>query len=295
MKLGRINGKVWMREDKINFPNSCNGDGIVLRFNRTGVAIADMHIPISRSMLIASLVLTVGVLTTASLAAPATQPTTTKKPEPPRTAAGAVTPVEKNPERHKQFLKRAAEGNVDLLFLGDSITDVWPKRGPNSWKKYEAWHPANFGISGDRTEHLLWRITNGELDNIHPRVVVIMIGTNNVGHFEDETPEWAAAGVEKIVQTVREKLPQSKILLLGVFPRDKEASELRARVAAVHQIISKLDDGKMRHYLDIGDRFLDKDGEISPDIMPDKLHPSAKGYDIWYEAMQPTLERLMKE
>ena len=140
----------------------------------------------------------------------------------PRTAEDAVTPAVKDEPRHEQFLKRAAEGNIDLLLLGDSITDVWPSRGLDSWQKLQPYKPADFGISGDRTEHLLWRITHGELDNIHPKVVMILIGTNNVGHFTDEQPEWAAAGVAKIVQTVREKLPDSKILLLAIFPARHE-------------------------------------------------------------------------
>jgi lysophospholipase L1-like esterase len=213
----------------------------------------------------------------------------------PRAPQDAVTPAEKNPQRHEQFLKRAAEGNIDLLLLGDSIMDAWPSRGLDSWQKLQPYHPADFGISGDRTEHLLWRITHGELDDIHPKVVMILIGTNNVGHFTDEQPEWAAAGVEKIVQTVREKLPEAKILLLGVFPRDTKDSVNRKKVAQINQIISKLDDGKNVFYLDIGDKFLDANGEIPLDIMPDKLHPTAKGYDIWFDAIHEKLDTLMKQ
>jgi lysophospholipase L1-like esterase len=212
----------------------------------------------------------------------------------PRTPEDAVTPAVKDEPRHEQFLKRAAEGNIDLLMLGDSITDVWPSRGADSWAKLQPYHPADFGISGDRTEHLLWRITHGELDGIHPKVVMILIGTNNVGHFADEKPEWAAAGVAKIVQTVRDKLPDSKILLLAVFPRDVKDSPLRQKVGQINEIISKLDDGKMINYLDIGDKFLDANGELPADIMPDKLHPTAKGYDIWFDAIHDKLDELMK-
>ena len=238
----------------------------------------------------------------ASVALAQTAPSSRPAPKP-RTPQDAVTPQVKTPNtpgfirRHEEFLKRKAQGPIDLLFIGDSITDFWPKRGADSWKKFEEqYHPADFGISGDRTEHVLWRLENGEIDNItpNPKVVVIMIGTNNIGHFKDETPEWAAAGVTKIVQTVRGKLPDSKILLLGVFPRDTKDSDNRKKVQQINAIISKLDDGKQIRYLDIGDKFLDQNGEIPKAIMPDKLHPTTQGYDIWYGAMQPMLDEMMK-
>jgi lysophospholipase L1-like esterase len=212
-----------------------------------------------------------------------------------RTPDDAVTPAVKDPQRHEQFLARIKAGPVGLLFLGDSITDVWPGRGPSSWRKLARYHPADFGISGDRTEHVLWRITHGELEGIAPKVVVIMIGTNNVGHFESEKPEWAAKGVEKIVEVVHEKLPEARVLLLGVFPRGAKDSDARKKVSAVNQLIAKLGDGRGTCYLDIGRRFLNAHGEIPADIMPDALHPSDKGYTIWYNAMRPTLERLLRE
>jgi lysophospholipase L1-like esterase len=178
---------------------------------------------------------------------------------------------------------RKTEGDIGLLFLGDSITDFWPRRGESSWLKFAQYKPADFGISGDRTEHVLWRITNGELDGINPKVTVIMIGTNNLGQAPDEKPEWVAAGVKKIVDTVHEKLPQTKILLLGIFPRAATADNpLRQRVEAVNQIIASLDDGKQTRYLDIGKSFLDAQGNLNP-----------HGYDLWYEAMHPLLEELL--
>jgi lysophospholipase L1-like esterase len=253
-------------------------------------------------------VVVVGLISSAPASAqpaatPASSPSTRPAPKP-RTPDDAVTPQVKSPgtegflRRHEQFLKRKAEGPIDLLFIGDSITDFWPRRGKDSWQKFEEkYHPADFGISGDRTEHVLWRLDNGEIDGItpNPKVVVIMIGTNNIGHFPDEKPAWAAAGIIKIVQTVRTKLPDSKILLLGVFPRDTKDSPRREKVKQINDIISKLDDGG-RHvkYLDIGDKFLDSNGEIPQDVMRDKLHPTTQGYDIWYGAIEPTLDELMK-
>jgi lysophospholipase L1-like esterase len=236
-----------------------------------------------------------------ALAAPATTPekpkTVNRKAAPPakpRTADDAVTPAVKDPKRHEQFLARIKEGPVGLLFLGDSITDGWRGGGKKVWQNFAKYDPANFGIGGDRTEHVLWRITNGELEGIHPKVAVVMIGTNNIGHSGDEKPEWAAAGVKRIVDTIHAKLPETKVLLLAVFPRGAKESALRKKVAEINEIICKLDDGQKTRYLDIGKSFLDAEGQIPKDVMRDGLHPTDKGYEIWYEAMRPLLEEMMK-
>jgi len=221
----------------------------------------------------------------------ATKPVATKPAPKPRTPDDAITPKVKNPERHTKFLEEIKKGPYDLLFLGDSITDAWPKRGPESWKKLAEYKPLDLGISGDRTEHVLWRINNGELEGLSPKVTVIMIGTNNVGA---DKPEWVAAGVTKIVETVRTKLPDTKILLLAIFPRGGADSKARAANSAANDIFRKLADDKNIFYLDIGEKFLDAKGNIAPDVMADGLHPTAKGYDIWYDAMKPKLDELMK-
>ena len=176
----------------------------------------------------------------------------------------------------------------------NSITDSWPRVGEWSWLKFAPYKPADFGISGERTEGMLGRIDHGELDGIHPKVVVLMMGTNNVGGAGDEMPEWTAAAITKIVETIHQKIPATKVLLLGIFPRYGKESPLREKVAAVNRIISKLDDGEKTRYLDIGKIFLDADNNIPKEIMPDGLHPSAKGYDLWYEAMNPLLTEMMR-
>ena len=211
----------------------------------------------------------------------------------PRTPEDAVTPVPKDLNRHAQFLERIKDGPVDLVFFGDSITDHWSKIGELSWAEYAPYHPANFGVSADQTSHVLWRINNGELDGIHPRVAVVLIGTNNLGRNLDEKPEWTAAGIKKIVDTIHQKLPETKVLLLGIFPRFTRNSPLRERVLATNQIIARFADGDQTRFLDIGDKFLDSNGEIPLDIMPDRVHPSAKGYHIWHDAMAPTLDEMM--
>ena len=202
--------------------------------------------------------------------------------------------------RHQGFVAQAKQGGIDILFMGDSITDFWRNRGSNVWNQYYApRHAANFGISGDRTQHVLWRMDNGELDGIKPKVVVLMIGTNNTGKERDKktprntVPE-TIAGVQAVVADIRARLPESKILLLGIFPRSTLDDPQRAEVALVNTVIAKLDDGKMVRYLDIGPKFLEADGTLSRDIMPDLLHPSERGYQIWADAMNPTLDEMLK-
>lgn len=203
--------------------------------------------------------------------------------------------------RHEGFVREAQKGGIDLLFLGDSITDFWRNRGSNVWNEYYApRHAANFGISGDRTQHVLWRMDHGELDGIHPKVVVLMIGTNNTGkernsnRIRNTVPE-TIAGVQAVVQELRAKLPASKILLLAIFPRGATLDDpQRAQVALVNTVIAKLDDGKMVRFLDIGPKFLNDDGTLPASIMPDRLHPNQHGYAIWAKAMEPTLDEMLK-
>ncbi len=194
--------------------------------------------------------------------------------------------------RHDEFLKTAQAGNVELLFLGDSITDGW-KGAAKTWDRfYGPRKAANFGIGGDRTEHVLWRIQNGELKGIEPKVVVLMIGTNNAS---GNTPDEIAQGVTAIVNEIRSRSPKSKVLLLGVFPRGEKPGPIRERLKSVNEKVAKLDDGSNVHFLDIGKVFLNEDDTISNKIMPDYLHLSQRGYRLWAEAMEPTLWSMLDE
>lgn len=226
----------------------------------------------------------------------------------------AISPAPRDPnwvKRHESFVEIAKKGGIDVLFLGDSITDFWryDKRpgkgdahgGKEIWDKYFApLHAENFGISGDRTQHVLWRLDHGEVDGLSPKALVLMIGTNNTGFETDKvtkrnTPEQAAQGVAAIVHELRQKLPKTKILLLAVFPRDNKPDGAgRQEVNAINAIISRLDDGKYVHYLDINAKFLEPDGTLTKEIMPDFLHPTPKGYQIWADAIQQPLAQLMK-
>jgi lysophospholipase L1-like esterase len=193
------------------------------------------------------------------------------------------------------------KGPVQLVWIGDSITDAWrDRRGEQSKLFDERWgkfNPLNLGISGDKTEHVLWRLEHGELDGLAggTKLVVMMIGTNNLGNAPTASPEDTAKGVECLVKTIRQKLPESKILLLGVFPRGKEPTNpFRAKIKTINDTISKLDDGRQVKYLDISDAFLSRDGTLPADVMPDQLHPSAHGYELWADAVSPTIEQMIK-
>jgi lysophospholipase L1-like esterase len=197
-------------------------------------------------------------------------------------------------KRHESFNKRVAEGGVDLIFIGDSITQGWEGRGKEVWSKfYGERNAVNLGIGGDRTQHVIWRLDNGNLYNIKPKAAVIMIGTNNSG---SNTPEQIAEGVTKIVNQLRTKVPQTKILLLAVFPRGPDKNDKRRLVnEKTNAIFAKLDDGINVHYLDIGAKFLNEDGTLTREIMPDLLHLSEEGYTIWAESIEEPLADLLGE
>jgi lysophospholipase L1-like esterase len=224
----------------------------------------------------------------------------------PTAAHTAVTPVLRANnapwlKRHEGFGEIArATPRCEVLFLGDSITDHWRSKGREIWdREYAPYGAVNFGISGDRTQHLLWRLQNGGIGALRPKVVVMMIGTNNVGFESDKqrirnTPVQIAEGIAANVKYLRQQLPGAKILLLAVFPRGDPDSPARAGVNEVNRRIARLHDGRRIFFLDIGGAFIGADGTLSPDVMPDKLHPAPKGYELWAEAMRPTLVKLLK-
>ncbi len=200
-------------------------------------------------------------------------------------------------KQHEAFLDRAKKGPVDLLFLGDSITAQW-RNAPAVWSRYYApRQAANFGIGGDRTQHILWRLENGEVDGIRPKVVVLMIGTNNTG---SNTEAEVAEGVKAIVERLRSKLPDTKILLLGIFPRGSNRDRTipsvtpDPKIARINARIAALDDQKMVKYLDIGVVFLDEAGRVSRATMPDFLHLTPIAYQTWADAIEPTLWDMME-
>lgn len=203
--------------------------------------------------------------------------------------------------RHERVVERIKQGHVDLVLIGDSITHMWggdpldPGRGEGPvelWNRYFApRHAVNLGFGWDRTEHVLWRLQNGEIDRIRPKVAVVQIGTNNLWKH---SPDDVALGIETIVKTVRKKLPRTKILLVGIFPRDHEPNTVnRKRITEVNSKIAHLGEERNVTFIDIGDRFLGPDGTLSPEVSPDYLHLSDRGFEIWGEAMESTLSKLM--
>jgi lysophospholipase L1-like esterase len=199
-------------------------------------------------------------------------------------------------ERHESKAIEAKKNKWDIIFLGDSITHSWETAGKKTWNKYYQKRRAlNLGFSGDRTEHVLWRLDNGEFEEVQPKVVVLMIGTNNTGHRKDP-PKAIAAGVEKIIERINTKSPTTKILLLAIFPRSEKVSDpQRKNNDRANALIKQLTKKDGVTYLDINERFLLPDGTLSKEIMPDLLHPKQKGYAIWAEAIEPSLRALLAE
>jgi len=196
--------------------------------------------------------------------------------------------------RHQRFNERVKQGNVDLIFIGDSITQGWEGPGKDVWEQfYGKRNAVNLGISGDRTQHVLWRLDNGNINGISPKLAVVMIGTNNSG---DNSPEEIADGITAIVHKLRAKLPNTKVLILGIFPRGADPSDARRKVnEKTNEIVKKLADNKTVFYQDLSEAFLEDDGTLSRMIMPDLLHLSKQGYTIWAETIEPNVKKLMGE
>jgi lysophospholipase L1-like esterase len=217
--------------------------------------------------------------------------------QPPRlnTAATFTQTVQRMGPRHEGFAATAKAGNIDLLLHGDSITDWWVQ-GDDNKKMFDKYfgniRTANFAVAGDTTQGVLWGLRNGEGQGFAPKAVMLMVGTNNTG--PNTAPE-IAEGVGAVVLEMRRDFPDAKILLLAIFPRSVPGDPVRDKINEVNKLISKLDDQQHVFYLDIGSKFLDDKGVFLPDsFRPDNLHPQAKGYDIWGEAVQAKLAELMR-
>ncbi len=210
----------------------------------------------------------------------------------------AVIPATRGDEpkwkaRNQILNARAKKGEAELAFIGDSITQGWEGRGKAVWQQvYGDRQAINLGIGGDRTEHVIWRLTHGNLGKLKPKVVVLMIGTNNTGHFMQDPVE-VAAGVQEILSILAERLPDTQVILQGIFPRGETSlDEARLNNVAINQLIRRYADGERVHFLDVSDAFLSQDGTISRDIMPDLLHLSTEGYQRWADALEPKLAEL---
>ena len=199
--------------------------------------------------------------------------------------------------KHQNNLQVAKQGDIEVLFMGDSITDFWRNSdGANAGKpvmdKYFGdLKIANFGIAGDTTQGVLYRLQNGEGQGFSPKAVMLMIGTNNTAQ---NNADEIAEGIGAVVLELQKDFPKAKILLLAVFPRSTPGDPVRDTIDNINKKISKLHDGNKVYYMDIGDKFLDEKGFIPKDVMGDALHPTTKGYEIWAQAVKEKLYSLLK-
>lgn len=198
-------------------------------------------------------------------------------------------------DRHEVKKRQALDQSIDILMIGDSITHGWETTGLTIWNRYYAPRNGfNIGFSGDRTENVLWRIRNGAVDNMQPKVVVLMIGTNNTGARLNYPASHTSEGIKSIVSELRRRLPNTRILLLAILPRNLMADdEMRQRNDAVNLDIEKLKDGENIFFLNINKVFVHQNGQLNTDLMPDLVHPSTEGYRRWAAAMEPVLNDLM--
>jgi lysophospholipase L1-like esterase len=216
-------------------------------------------------------------------------------------AHSAVEPVPRNEpaakERQELLNQRVADAGraAQLIFIGDSLTQHWESDGKEVWAQYYARRDAlNLGLSGDMTQHVLWRLDNGNLDGLEPKVVVLMIGTNNISGEATSVPQ-VADGVAAIVKKLRDRLPRARVLLLAILPSEENPGPRRGNILQVNQVIRKLADDRHVFWLDFGYRFVASDGTISREVMRDYLHLTPQGYQIWAAAMEDELAVLLRD
>ncbi|MFN7022474.1 MAG: GDSL-type esterase/lipase family protein [Phycisphaerales bacterium] len=209
----------------------------------------------------------------------------------------------KRNESFDKWAKDGAEkGDIGVIFLGDSITQGWEGKGAEVWKaKYAPRGAVNMGIGCDRTQHVLRRLEHGNIDGLAkpksgtaPKLVVLMIGTNNSNGI-DHSAEEIAEGIKAVVSRLREGLAETGILMLDIFPRGLKPNAQREKNARASELAASAADGKWVHCLDVGPAFLEPDGTLSKGVMPDNLHPSALGCRCWAEAMEPRIRKLLGE
>ena len=197
--------------------------------------------------------------------------------------------------RHNRFLEEAKKGDIDLLFVGDSLTANWEKY-PELWKKkFGKFKAANFGIGGDQTEHLLYRLQSGELDGIQPKVVVLLIGTNNMSKSLKYTPEQIAEGAAADIREIQKHVPEATILLVSIFPREIPLDDwLNVKNADTNAFLRKLADGKKVVYVDLWNLFRNPDGTVSKDFYADRTHINERGYERYADALLPEIKKFLQ-
>lgn len=199
---------------------------------------------------------------------------------------------------HEQLLAKTRKGRIDVYFEGDSITRRWgatdyPELLAHFRRSFQGWNAADFGWGADTTQNILWRLNNGEMDGVEPKVVVLLAGTNNLtAPVVGERAASVIRGIDAIVRTIQSKAPQSVILLTGIFPRD-DHPELQADIRAINLNLAKMADGVRIRFVNLHDQLTDRNGRLLEGMMPDRLHPSLKGYTVWAEALKPLLTEIL--
>ncbi len=243
--------------------------------------------------------LTLGVVTVATTAGCRTSPVA--QPPLPRTPAAIAVPRSDSNSMlaHRQLLEKRTKGRIDLYFLGNSITRRW---GATDYPQFLAhwnatffgWNAANFGWGADRTEHILWRLEQGELDGINPKVIVLLAGTNNVGNRPGDAAKIAdiTNGLTAIIRLCQQKAPRATIIVTGIFPRNDNIAVM-PEINRINDNLARLADGKRVRYLNVNAQLADAGGTLFPGMMVDGLHPSLKGYQVWADGLRPLLEQLL--
>jgi lysophospholipase L1-like esterase len=232
---------------------------------------------------------------------PAKEPAREPATKPPAGASAPVARTDANSRTaHDQLLEKAKKGRIDVYFTGDSITRRWGATDyPDflaNWKEnFHGWNAANFGWGGDSVQNVLWRLSNGELDKVNPKVIVVMAGTNNVGAARGDAEARAsdiAEGLKSVLGVCREKAPDAVVILMGITPRNDNPAAM-AVIDKVNAQLARLADGKKVRYLNINDKLADKEGKLMEGMSPDRLHLSVKGYQVWADALKPVLKELL--
>jgi lysophospholipase L1-like esterase len=201
---------------------------------------------------------------------------------------------------HEQLVEKAKRGGIDVYFVGDSITRRWGCSDPQyanlleNWRaNFFGWNAGDFGWGADQTQNILWRLENGELDGVNPKVIVILAGTNNVGpRPKAEAVEDVTRGLKAIVDVCRQKAPGATIILTGIFPRNDNMAAVPV-INRINDNLAKMADGNAVRYLNVNDKLADKEGRLFEGMMQDKLHPTAKGYQVWADGLKPILTELL--
>lgn len=200
---------------------------------------------------------------------------------------------------HAELLAKAKTGRIDVYFVGDSITRRWgaldyPELLTNWRANFHGWNAANFGWGGDQTQNILWRLENGELDEIHPKIIVVQAGTNNVGTTLGDAAKIAdvTRGIKAIVELCRQKAPEATVILTAIFPRNDNPAVM-PEIDRINANIALFADGKKVRYLNVNDRLADPSGRLFEGVMMDGLHPTVKGYQIWADALMPIFTELL--